>query len=129
MQPSRVLAALADLAPAGRERTLDVAKGEQPIVWLDDPDPAPRNRTVDRRAKDETPVSALPGDELLGQAIAALYVVRDVSSAGLRDTLRAWAARTGLEFTALAHVYGGDDLGTAALPARGDGNADAGVES
>ncbi|MET7419137.1 AAA family ATPase [Dactylosporangium sp. NPDC005555] len=215
MEPSRVLAALADLAPAGRERTFDVAKGEQPIAWLDDPDRAPRNRTVDRLAaldalhrderilrrgwawllgvadidgairklrlpliaepvrlertgrgyrvvpagdleltplvtdrdlaavlesapglgtaawlnttgtaawvataaeaaglkpdrlaNDDTPISRLPDDELVGQAVAALYVVRDVSSAGLRDTLRAWAARTGLDATALAVVYG-----------------------
>ncbi|GAA0733558.1 AAA family ATPase [Dactylosporangium roseum] len=215
MEPSRVLAALADLAPAGRERTLDVAKGDQPLVWLDDPDRAPKQRAVDRLAaldllhrderilrrgwawllgvaevdgtvrklrlplvaepirlervgrayrivpagdleltplvtdrdlaavleaapglgtaawldttgtvawvataaeaaglkpdriaKGATPIAGLPTSELLGQAIAGLFVARDVSSAGLRDTLRAWAARTGLEQTALAAVYG-----------------------
>ncbi|MET7398723.1 AAA domain-containing protein [Dactylosporangium sp. NPDC005572] len=220
MEPSRVLAALADLAPAGRERTLDVAKGDQPILFLRDPDRAPRNRAADRLAaldvlhRDErilrrgwawllgvadvdgavkklrvplvaepvrlersgrgykivpagdleltplltdrerartleaapglgtaawlgsigttawvataaeaagfkpdrladhsVPLATLPTDELVGQAVAALYVARDVSSAGLRDTLRAWSARAGLERTALAAVYG---AGTAA---------------
>src|SRR5688500_19130361 len=50
MQPGRILAALADLAPAGRERVLDVSRGEQPIVWLAEPDRAPRGRAVDRLA-------------------------------------------------------------------------------
>jgi hypothetical protein len=217
MEPSRVLAALADLAPAGRDRVLDVARGDQPLVWLADPDRAPRGRDADRLAAldalhrderilrrgwawllgsaeidgavrrlrlplvsepvrlersgaglrghrvvaagdlevtplitdreraaalesapglggaawlgaagtadwvrsaaegagfkpdrvadDDRPVARLPGGELLGQAAAALYVVRDVSSAGLRDTLRAWSVRDGLEQTALAAVY------------------------
>jgi hypothetical protein len=218
MQPSRVLAALADLAPAGRERTLDVAKGDQPLVWLDDPDRAPRNRAVDRLAAldalhrderilrrgwawllgvadidgavrklrlplvaepvrlersgrgyrvvpagdleltplvtdrdlaavleaapgigtaawlnttgtaawvttaaeaaglkpdrlagDDPPLLRMPEDELVGLAAAALFVARDVSAAGLRDTLRAWAARPALEGTALACVYGAGD--------------------
>ncbi|MFD0576894.1 AAA family ATPase [Dactylosporangium darangshiense] len=61
----------------------------------------------DRIAADDTPIARLPDGELVGQAAAALYVVRDVSSAGLRDTLRAWSARAGLEDTALAVVYGG----------------------
>ncbi|WP_344618588.1 AAA family ATPase, partial [Dactylosporangium salmoneum] len=222
MEPSRVLAALADLAPAGRERVLDVAKGDQPLVWLSDPDRAPRGRAADRLAAldalhrderilrrgwawllgtaevdgverklrlplvaepvrlersggglrgarvmpagdleitpligdrelaallesapglgtaawlgapgtaawvstvaeaaglrpdriaaDAPPVARLPDRELIGQAVAGLFVVRDVSSAGLRDTLRAWAARPGLQDTALARVYaaGGD---------------------
>ncbi|WP_345137169.1 ATP-binding protein [Dactylosporangium darangshiense] len=218
MEPSSVLAALADLAPAGRDRVLDVAKGDQPLVWLADPDRAPRGWAADRLAAldalhrderilrrgwawllgtaevdgsvrklrmplvaepvrlegsaglrgrrvvpagdlevtpliadaelaavlesapglgtaawlgatgtpgwvetaaeaaglkpdriaaDDTPIARLPDGELVGQAAAALYVVRDVSSAGLRDTLRAWSARAGLEDTALAVVYGG----------------------
>ncbi|GGM54461.1 AAA domain-containing protein [Dactylosporangium sucinum] len=215
MEPSKVLAALADLAPAGRERTLDVAKGDQPILFLRDPERAPRNRSADRLAAldalhrderilrrgwawllgvadvdgtvkklrvplvaepvrlertgrgykivaagdlelsplvtdrdlartlegapglgsaawlggvgtaawvataagaagftpdriagDDTPLATLPTDELVGQAIAALFVARDVSAAGLRDTLRAWSTRAGLEHTALAAVYG-----------------------
>ncbi|MGI5242332.1 AAA domain-containing protein [Dactylosporangium sp. CA-139066] len=217
MDPSRVLAALADLAPAGRDRVLDVAKGDQPLVWLADPERAPRGRDADRLAAldalhrderilrrgwawligtaevdgsarrlrlplvsepvrlersggglrghrvvaagdlevtplitdrevaaaleaspglggaawltgveiiawvrtaaeaagfkpdriayDEAPAGRAADGELLGQAAAALYVVRDVSSAGLRDTLRAWSARAGLEQTALAAVY------------------------
>jgi hypothetical protein len=50
VQPERILAALADLAPAGGERVLDVARGGQPLVWLPEPDRAPRNRAVDRLA-------------------------------------------------------------------------------
>ncbi|GAA1789828.1 ATP-binding domain-containing protein [Planosporangium flavigriseum] len=215
MHPRRILAALADLAPAGGERVLDVSKGGQPILWLRDPARAPRNRTVDRlaaldelhrderilrrgwawvvggaevdgvRRKVRLPLLAEPvrlerglrgyrvvpaGDleltslvtdreaaaaletapglggpewlraagaadwihtaaaaagvapervaavdgamprisdeELVGYAVAALFVVRDVSSTGLRDTLLTWAGRDGLEETALARVYG-----------------------
>jgi hypothetical protein len=50
MEARRILAALADLAPAGGERVLDVSRGGQPLVWLPAPDRAPRNRTVDRLA-------------------------------------------------------------------------------
>ncbi|GII22856.1 AAA domain-containing protein [Planosporangium mesophilum] len=220
MYPRRILAALADLAPAGGERVLDVSKGGQPIVWLPEPERAPRNRTVDRLAaldelhRDErilrrgwawvaggvevdgagaggarrkvrlplltepvrlerglrgyrvvpagdlelTPLvadrevaaalEAAPGlggtawlrgrgsadwigaaaaaagiapgrvvtvdgamprisdAELVGYAVAGLFVVRDVTSAGLRDTLLNWAGRDGLDGTALARVYG-----------------------
>jgi hypothetical protein len=48
-----VLAALAELAPAGGGvdgRVLDVAPGGTPLVWLDDPERAPRSRPVDRLA-------------------------------------------------------------------------------
>ena len=215
MQPSRILSALADLAPASGERVLDVSRGGQPIVWLRDPDRTPRNRTADRLAaldvlhRDErilrrgwawlvgtggagaggrtvrlplltepvrlergllgyrvvpagdleltrwvtdrrlaASLESYPGlgsagwlrdtgsvtwietaataaglsptrvvrvkgampsiddTDLVGYAVAGLYVARDVSSVGLRDTLLAWAARPGLESTALARVYG-----------------------
>ncbi|WP_426503668.1 AAA domain-containing protein [Dactylosporangium sp. McL0621] len=221
MEPSRVLAALADLAPAGRDRVLDVARGAPAPLWLDDPDRVPGNKAAQRLAAldslhreerllrrgwawllgtadvdgsartvrlpllyepvrlegsggrlrgyrvepagdlEVTPligdrglaaalesapgigtapwlagsgtaawvqaaaegagfkparvgaVAKLPEDELVGQAVAALYVARDVATPGLRDTLRAWSTRPGLELTALAQVYGdgpaGDD--------------------
>ncbi len=43
-----------------------------------------------------------PDDELVGYAAAALFVARDVTSVGLRDTLLNWSTRPGLEATALA---------------------------
>ncbi|SDZ17754.1 hypothetical protein SAMN05444365_106170 [Micromonospora pattaloongensis] len=216
MNPRRILAALADLAPAGGERVLDVGRGGQPIVWLREPERAPRNRTTDRLAAlDELhrherilrrgwawvvggteidgtrrqvrlpllaepvrlerglrgyrivpagdleltplvtdretaaaleaapglggaawlgatgsaawistaaaaagltparvtavdgPLPKTPDGELVGYAVAALFVVRDVSATGLRDTLLTWAGREGLADTALARVYGG----------------------
>jgi len=46
----QILTALADLAPAGGERVLDVTKGGQPLVWLTEPERTPRSRAVDRLA-------------------------------------------------------------------------------
>jgi AAA domain len=46
-------------------------------------------------------------DELVGYAGTALFVVRDVTSAGLRDTLLNWSTRPELGSTALAAVYSG----------------------
>ena len=213
MEMQRILTALAELAPAARERVLDVTKGGQPLVWLPDPERAPRSRPVDRLAAldalhheerilrrgwgvvfgstevsgslrrirlpllsqpvrleralgryrmvpagdleltqligDRTLAGQLesaPGlggagwlaatgsrawlrtaadacgfgsaelvDELTrtpadGELIlvvsAALFVVRDVLSSGVRDTLLSWASRPGLDSTALAAVYG-----------------------
>ena len=45
-----VLRALADLAPAPPERAVDVTKGGQPMVWLDEPDRCPRGTVADRLA-------------------------------------------------------------------------------
>src|SRR5688500_4893014 len=50
MQPSQVLAALADLAPASEERVLDVTRGGESLAWLADPDRLTRTRTIDRLA-------------------------------------------------------------------------------
>jgi hypothetical protein len=55
-----------------------------------------------------------PAEDLVGCAAAALFIVRDVTSAGLRDTLLTWSTRPGLEETALTHVYGS----MTATPAR-----------
>jgi superfamily I DNA/RNA helicase len=217
--PSRLFAALADLAPARGEQVYDVAKSGQPFAWLADPDRLPRTKTVERLAaldalhKEErvlrrgwawvlgsaeiegvrrkvrlpllvqpvrierglrsrivpagdlelTPLVAdrsvaaaleaapglgspgwlttagttawitaaaqaaglpiarliertdrAPAEELVGCAAAALFIVRDVTSAGLRDTLLTWSTRPGLEETALTHVYGS----MTATPAR-----------
>ncbi len=50
MDARAVLTALADLAPAGGERVLDVTKGGQSLAWLTRPDSAPRGKTFDRLA-------------------------------------------------------------------------------
>lgn len=228
MRPGQILTALADLPPAPGERVLDVTRGGQPLVWLTEPERAPRSRAVDRLAaldalrREErilrrgwgfvlgsmtvdgirrrvrlplltepvrlerglgryrvvpagdlqlTPLVAdaavaggleaapglgrpgwltstgsaawlrataaaaglevadvlatvprpVPEDRLVAVAVAALFVAGDVSPAGLRDTLLSWAARPGLEATALAAVYG-TTAATAVTPVdRADG--------
>ena len=50
MQPSTVLAVLAELAPAGGDRVLDVTRGGQQPVWLEDAERARRRKEVDRLA-------------------------------------------------------------------------------
>jgi hypothetical protein len=61
MQPSTVLAALAELAPAGGDRVFDVTRGGQPLTWLDDAERAPRRAETDRLAA----LDALHRDERL----------------------------------------------------------------
>ncbi|GAA2675057.1 DEAD/DEAH box helicase [Actinoplanes palleronii] len=50
MLPRTVLAVLAELAPAAAERTLDVTRGSQPLVWLETAEKAPRQAAVERLA-------------------------------------------------------------------------------
>ncbi|WP_033340343.1 DEAD/DEAH box helicase [Catenuloplanes japonicus] len=50
MDPRKILAALADLAPARSDLVLDVARSGQPFAWLEDPDRAPRGKAGDRFA-------------------------------------------------------------------------------
>ncbi|MEU4564552.1 AAA domain-containing protein [Actinoplanes sp. NPDC023936] len=52
MRPSTVLSVLAELAPAAAaaERTLDVTRGSQALVWLGNAEKAPRQAAVDRLA-------------------------------------------------------------------------------
>ncbi|MET0419126.1 MAG: hypothetical protein ABW022_24190, partial [Actinoplanes sp.] len=50
MRPPTVLAVLAELAPAGGDRVLDVTRGGQPLVWLADAERAPRRKETDRLA-------------------------------------------------------------------------------
>ncbi|GAA4601061.1 hypothetical protein GCM10023107_55320 [Actinoplanes octamycinicus] len=45
-----MLAVLAELAPAAAERTLDVTRGAQPLVWLEVAEKAPRQAAVERLA-------------------------------------------------------------------------------
>lgn len=54
----------------------------------------------------DRPPGRPPEGKLVAVAAAALFVIRDTRSPGLRDTLLAWAGRPGLESTALAHLYG-----------------------
>ncbi|MBL7257308.1 DEAD/DEAH box helicase [Paractinoplanes lichenicola] len=49
MVPSRVLEVLADLAPAGNDRELDVSRGG-PLVWLDDAERVGRTKEANRLA-------------------------------------------------------------------------------
>jgi hypothetical protein len=50
MQPPIVLAVLAELAPAAAERTLDVTRGSQALVWLENAEKAPRQAAIERLA-------------------------------------------------------------------------------
>lgn len=50
MLPPTVLAALAELAPAGGDRVHDVTRGGQPLVWVADADRAPRKGEIDQLA-------------------------------------------------------------------------------
>jgi hypothetical protein len=250
VHPATILTALADLAPAGRERVFD-ATGGRALVWLADPDRAPRTRTAERLAATDalhhdervlrrgwvfvvgsteidgaarrvcvpllsepvrmrrslrgytlepagdleitpliedhdlaaelerdggntgdwlnanpslndwiraaTRAAGLPvgrilrrrpvrprrpageragvraGEQaedggLVAVRRAGVYVVRDVFSGSVRETLRGWAARPGLEQTALAAVYGvGDDRsGADGEGGTGDGGTDHG---
>jgi hypothetical protein len=61
MRPTTVLGVLAELAPAAGDRVLDVTRGGQPLVWLDDAERAPRRAEVDRLAA----LDALHRDERL----------------------------------------------------------------
>ena len=50
MRPSTVFAVLAELAPAGGDRVLDVTRGGQPLAWLDDAERTRRIKEIDRLA-------------------------------------------------------------------------------
>ncbi|MFI1990781.1 DEAD/DEAH box helicase [Actinoplanes sp. NPDC020271] len=50
MQPRTVLEVLAELAPAAGERTLDVTRGSQALVWLETAEKAPRQAETERLA-------------------------------------------------------------------------------
>lgn len=50
METRKILSALADLTPTGGQRVFDVSGTGRPLVWLLEPDRAPRNAQVDRLA-------------------------------------------------------------------------------
>ena len=78
MAARAIMRALADLAPAGGERDFDVAAGGRSLVWLDEPDRAPRNTRIDRLAA----MDALHRDErILRLGLAFVIGTADVDGA------------------------------------------------
>ncbi|PWU62129.1 hypothetical protein DLE60_01965, partial [Micromonospora globispora] len=94
MEAARILTALADLAPAGAERVLDVSGSGRPLVWLPEPDRASRNARLDRLAA----LDALHRDErLLRRGLAFLVGTADVDGARRRVRLPLLAQPVRLE--------------------------------
>ncbi|MCW6009408.1 hypothetical protein K1W54_33425 [Micromonospora sp. CPCC 205371] len=83
MEVAKILAAFADLAPAGGERVLDVSGGGRPLVWLAEPDRAPRNTRVDRLAA----LDALRRDERVLR-LGWTFVVGGAEVGGARRKVR-----------------------------------------
>ncbi|TCB98618.1 hypothetical protein E0H26_09070 [Micromonospora zingiberis] len=83
MDPAIILTALADLAPAGAERVLDVSGTGRPLVWLPEPDRGPRGARLDRLAA----LDALHRDErILRRGLA--FVVGSADLDGGRRRVR-----------------------------------------
>ncbi|MEV6692032.1 AAA domain-containing protein [Micromonospora sp. NPDC051196] len=83
MDAAVILTALADLAPAGGERVLDVAGGNRPLVWLPEPDRGPLNAQLDRLAAQD----ALHREErILRRGLAFLVGGADID--GVRRRVR-----------------------------------------
>ena len=103
---------IADRAVAAR---LEQAPGIGTAGWLSAPGTRAWFETV--AAATGLPAATVPDDDdgrtprppkegLFLYARAVLYPARDVYSVGLGDALRAWAARPGVESSALAALYG-----------------------
>lgn len=83
MDAATILAALADLAPAGAERTFDVSGAGRPLIWLPEPDRGPRGAGLDRLAA----LDALHHDErILRRGLA--FVVGGADFDGTRRRVR-----------------------------------------
>ncbi|MCZ7422257.1 AAA domain-containing protein [Verrucosispora sp. WMMA2121] len=83
MHAATILTALADLAPAGAERILDVAGTGRPLVWLPEPHRGPRGARLDRLAA----LDALHRDErILRLGLAFLVGTADLD--GTRRRIR-----------------------------------------
>ncbi|MGW9194530.1 AAA domain-containing protein [Micromonospora chersina] len=83
MEAARILTALADLAPAGAERTFDVSGAGRPLIWLPEPDRGPRGTRLDRLAA----LDALHRDErILRRGLA--FVVGGADLDGGRRRVR-----------------------------------------
>ncbi|MEV4711529.1 AAA domain-containing protein [Micromonospora sp. NPDC049374] len=84
MHVATILTALADLAPAGAERILDVAGTGRPLVWLPEPHRGPRGARLDRLAA----LDALHRDErILRLGLAFLVGTADLDGARRRIRL------------------------------------------
>ncbi|WFE43493.1 AAA domain-containing protein [Verrucosispora sp. WMMD1129] len=84
MHAATILTALADLAPAGAERILDVAGTGRPLVWLPEPHRGPRGARLDRLAA----LDALHRDErILRLGLAFLVGTADLDGARRRIRL------------------------------------------
>ncbi|MGC5052378.1 AAA domain-containing protein [Micromonospora sp. DT48] len=83
MHAAAILTALADLAPAGAERVLDVSGPGRPLVWLPEPHRGPRSARLDRLAA----LDALHRDErILRLGLAFLVGTADLD--GTRRRIR-----------------------------------------
>ncbi|MFC0032837.1 AAA domain-containing protein [Micromonospora chaiyaphumensis] len=83
METATILTALADLAPAGAERTFDVSGAGRPLIWLPEPDRGPRGTRLDRLAA----LDALHRDErILRRGLA--FVVGGADLDGARRRVR-----------------------------------------
>ncbi|MFG2169458.1 AAA domain-containing protein [Micromonospora chersina] len=83
MEAARILTALAELAPAGAERTFDVSGAGRPLIWLPEPDRGPRGTRLDRLAA----LDALHRDErILRRGLA--FVVGGADLDGGRRRVR-----------------------------------------
>ncbi|MFC4147448.1 AAA domain-containing protein [Micromonospora mangrovi] len=84
MRAATILAALADLAPAGAERVFDVSGTGRPLIWLPEPEQAPRGARLDRLAA----LDALHRDErILRRGLAFLVGTADVDGGRRRIRL------------------------------------------
>ncbi|MEW2332331.1 AAA domain-containing protein [Micromonospora chersina] len=83
MEAARILTALAELAPAGAERTFDVSGAGRPLIWLPEPDRGARGTRLDRLAA----LDALHRDErILRRGLA--FVVGGADLDGARRRVR-----------------------------------------
>ncbi|MCP3786539.1 AAA domain-containing protein [Micromonospora sp. A3M-1-15] len=83
MEAARILTALAELAPAGAERSFDVSGAGRPLIWLPEPDRGPRGTRLDRLAA----LDALHRDErILRRGLA--FVVGGADLDGARRRVR-----------------------------------------
>ncbi|SBT42469.1 AAA domain-containing protein [Micromonospora auratinigra] len=84
MEAATILTALADLAPAGAERSFDVSGAGRPLVWLPAPDRGPAGARLDRLAA----LDALHRDErILRRGLAFVVGTADLDGARRRVRL------------------------------------------